>query len=59
MTCGHCVNHVTEEVSKIPGVVSVDITLETGAVAIESTGDIDAHAVEAAVVEAGYEFVQS
>lgn len=59
MTCGHCVNHVTEEVSKIPGVVSVDITLETGAVAISSTGDIDAHAVEVAVVEAGYELVQS
>lgn len=59
MTCGHCVNHVTEEVSKIPGVVSVDITLETGAVAISSTGDIDARAVEIAVVEAGYELVQS
>ena len=57
MTCGHCVNHVTEEVSKIPGVVSVDITLETGAVTIESSGDIDASAVEAAVVEAGYELV--
>ena len=57
MTCGHCVNHVTEEVSKIPGVVSVDITLETGAVTIESNSDIDATAVEAAVVEAGYELV--
>jgi len=57
MTCGHCVNHVTEEVSKIPGVVSVDITLETGAVTIESNSDIDATEVEAAVVEAGYELV--
>ena len=57
MTCGHCVNHVTEEVSKIPGVVSVDITLETGAVTIESNSHIDATAVEAAVVEAGYELV--
>lgn len=23
MTCGHCVNHVTEEVSAIPGVTEV------------------------------------
>ena len=57
MTCGHCVNHVTEEVSKIAGVVSVDITLETGAVTVTSTNDIDTAAVEAAVVEAGYELV--
>lgn len=58
MTCGHCVNHVTEEVSKIPGVTSVDVTLETGAVTIESNNEIDASAVEAAVVEAGYELVR-
>ena len=58
MTCGHCVNHVSEEISKIPGVVSVDITLETGAVLISSTLDIDTRAVEAAVVETGYELVQ-
>lgn len=57
MTCGHCVNHVTEEVTKISGVVSVDVELETGAVTITSTTDIDKSAVEAAVVEAGYELV--
>lgn len=57
MTCGHCVNHVTNEVSKIPGVVSVDVVLETGAVTIESDNVIDDSAVEAAVVEAGYELV--
>lgn len=57
MTCGHCVNHVTEEITKIPGVISVDITLDTGAVTINSTGDIDKDAVKAAVIEAGYELV--
>lgn len=57
MTCGHCVNHVTEAVSQIPGVVSVDITLETGAVTVNSDVVIDKSAVEAAVVEAGYELV--
>jgi copper ion binding protein len=58
MTCGHCVNHVTEEVKKIAGVMAVDITLESGAVVITSDSDISAATVEAAVVEAGYELVK-
>lgn len=58
MTCGHCVNHVTEEVKKIAGVTAVDITLDSGAVAITSDRDISPADVEAAVVEAGYELVK-
>lgn len=58
MTCGHCVNHVTEEVKKIAGVIAVDITLDSGAVAITSDSDISPADVEAAVVEAGYELVK-
>jgi copper ion binding protein len=58
MTCGHCVNHVTEEVKKIAGVTAVDIALETGAVTVTSDHNLTAAEVEAAVVEAGYEFVQ-
>lgn len=57
MTCGHCVNHVTEELTKIAGVVSVDVELESGAVTITSSTDIDKSAVEVAVVEAGYELL--
>ncbi|MGL5809519.1 MAG: heavy-metal-associated domain-containing protein, partial [Nocardioides sp.] len=37
MTCGHCVASVTEELSDLPGVRSVDVVLETGQVAV--TGD--------------------
>jgi copper ion binding protein len=58
MTCGHCVNHVTEQVKKIAGVTAVDIALETGAVTVTSDNNVTAAEVEAAVVEAGYEFVQ-
>jgi len=58
MTCGHCVNHVTEELKKIAGVTAVDITLESGAVAITSDSGISPADVEAAVVEAGYELVK-
>ena len=58
MTCGHCVNHVTEEVKKIAGVTSVDVELESGAVVVTSEADISVDQMEAAVVEAGYELVK-
>jgi copper chaperone len=54
MTCGHCVASVTEEVVEIPGVESVDVALETGAVTITSAELVDRAAVQAAVEEAGY-----
>jgi copper chaperone len=54
MTCGHCVASVTEEVVEIPGVESVDVALETGAVTITSAEPVDRAAVQAAVEEAGY-----
>ena len=55
MTCGHCVSSVTEEVSEIPGVESVDVVLETGAVTVTSAEPVDEAAVRAAVEEAGYQ----
>ncbi|WP_456698655.1 heavy-metal-associated domain-containing protein [Aeromicrobium sp. P5_D10] len=55
MTCGHCVSSVTEEVQEIPGVESVDVVLETGAVTITSAAPIDDTAVKTAVEEAGYQ----
>lgn len=58
MTCGHCVNHVTEEVKKIAGVTTVDVELETGAVTVTSELDVTHAQMEAAVVEAGYELVK-
>ena len=57
MTCGHCVASVTEEVQEIPGVETVDVVLETGAVTVTSTGPLDDAAVRAAVEEAGYAVV--
>jgi copper chaperone len=53
MTCGHCVASVTEEVREVPGVQSVDVALETGAVTVTGEGVSD-DAVRAAVEEAGY-----
>jgi copper chaperone CopZ len=55
MTCAHCVASVTEEVQEIPGVENVDVVLETGALTVTSTQDLDDDAVRAAVEEAGYQ----
>ena len=34
MTCGHCKASVTEALSKLPGVTSVDVDLATGRVTV-------------------------
>jgi copper chaperone len=53
MTCGHCVASVKEEVGELPGVQSVAVELESGALTV--TGEaVSDDAVKAAVQEAGY-----
>ena len=55
MTCGHCVNSVTEEVSQVPGVTEVNVDLASGGLTVTSEGNVDDAAVRAAVEEAGYQ----
>jgi copper chaperone len=55
MTCGHCVNAVTEEVSQVPGVTAVDVDLASGGLTVTAEVAVDETAVRAAVEEAGYE----
>ncbi len=57
MTCGHCVNAVSTELAKLPGVTSVEVDLSTGDVSVSSQNPLDSVAVAAAVEEAGYEMV--
>ena len=58
MTCGHCVSSVTEEVQDIPGVKTVEVVLNSGALTVTSAEPVDddalAASVKAAVEEAGY-----
>jgi copper chaperone len=55
MTCGHCVNAVTEEVSAVPGITAVDVDLASGGLTVTSTEPVDDAAVRTAVEEAGYQ----
>ena len=59
MTCGHCVNAVTEEVSQLPGVTTVDVDLASGGLTVTTDAPVDAAAVRAAVEEAGYQVAGS
>jgi copper chaperone CopZ len=54
MTCGHCVQAVTGELSRLPGVHEVRVDLGSGAVTVESDGQVPLDEVRAAVDEAGY-----
>ncbi|HVL84073.1 MAG TPA: copper ion binding protein [Pseudonocardia sp.] len=54
MTCQHCVMSVTEEVSELDGVRSVDVDLATGSVTVLADREIGRDEISAAVTEAGY-----
>jgi len=57
MTCGHCVHHVSTEISALPGVKDVSVQLVVGGsshVTVVSDAPLDEAAVAAAVDEAGY-----
>ena len=55
MTCGHCVSAVSGELTKLDGVQTVDVELETGKVTVTSDRPLDDADVREAVDEAGYE----
>lgn len=59
MTCGHCVQAVTSELTGLPGVDGVAIDLPTGAVTVTSAEPLTDEAVRAAVDEAGYELADA
>lgn len=57
MTCGHCVMSVTEELTELEGVESVDVDLVAGGVSpvvVTSSRELSEDEIEKAVEEAGY-----
>ncbi len=58
MTCGHCVAAVTEEISELAGVRTVEVDLVPGGdsqVTVISTAPQPGPAIRAAVQDAGYD----
>lgn len=52
MTCGHCVMHVKNALSAVPGVTGAQVDLAQGEARVE--GAADPRALVAAVEEEGY-----
>ncbi|CEA07880.1 Copper chaperone CopZ [Arthrobacter saudimassiliensis] len=60
MTCGHCVSSVTEELTAVPGVEGVDVTLNSGqasAAVVRHDPNVTRQQLSEAVAEAGYTVV--
>lgn len=52
MSCGHCANAVTAAATKVSGVESAKVDLESGEIAV--SGTVDVNALIAAITDAGY-----
>jgi copper chaperone CopZ len=62
MTCSHCVSSVSDKLTAVDGVESVDVDLNAGGISrvtIHSAAPVDHAAVRAAVEEAGYTLATS
>ncbi|HEV2639991.1 MAG TPA: heavy-metal-associated domain-containing protein [Actinocrinis sp.] len=57
LSCQHCANSVTEELTKIGGVAAVRVDVAAGRVEVDSTAALDRDSVREAVEEAGYQLV--
>ena len=57
MTCDHCRRAVTQEISAVDGVESVDVDLASGTVTVSTARPVDRADIAAAIDEAGYALV--
>ena len=56
MTCGHCASAIRAEISKLPGITSVDVDVPAGTVRLTGDPLPGDDLLRGAVDEAGYEF---
>ncbi|GAA1800622.1 heavy metal-associated domain-containing protein [Agromyces neolithicus] len=59
MTCGHCEMSIREEVGQIAGVEHIQVSAQTGKLAVTGSDSVDDAQVLAAVEEAGYSAVRA
>ena len=56
MSCGHCAQSVTEEITALPGVTEVDVDVPAGRVVVRAKAALADGDVRAAVEEAGFTY---
>lgn len=57
MSCQHCVNAITKEVTNVPGVQNVKIDLGSKRVSVEAGDQVATDTIVQAINEAGYDEV--
>ena len=57
VSCQHCVNAITKEVSALPGVQRVQVALDNKTVTVEHGEQVNTDQIVAAINEAGYDEV--
>jgi copper chaperone len=57
VSCQHCVNAITKEVSALPGVQRVQVNLDDKTVSVEHSEQVGIEQIVAAINEAGYDEV--
>jgi copper ion binding protein len=55
VSCQHCVNAITNEVSTVDGVQNVLVDLTSKTVRVEASDAVSRETLTAAIVEAGYD----
>ena len=57
VSCQHCVNAITSEVTAIAGVQQVEVALDSKVVTVAHAEQVSTDQIVAAIVEAGYDEV--
>jgi len=57
VSCQHCINAITSEVTAIPGVQQVEVALDSKVVTVAHAAQVSTGQIVAAIVEAGYDEV--
>ena len=57
VSCQHCVNAITQEVSQIPGVRNVSVDINTKRVSVDAGEQVSQQQIVEAINEAGYDEV--
>lgn len=58
VSCQHCVNAITREVSALAGVQRVEVSINDKTVLVDHTDQVSTDAIVAAINEAGYEVAE-
>lgn len=54
MSCQHCVNHVKEALSELPGISAVEVDLANNLALVEAEKSLSDDSIKAAIEEVGY-----